>query len=39
MVGHDGPRVVTGLVADPNDPGVRTRLSSLQIGAVLTFTP
>lgn len=39
MVGHDGPRVVTGLVVDPNDPGVRTRLSSLQIGAVLTFTP
>ena len=39
MVGHDGPRVLTGSTIDPNDPGVRTRLSSLQIGAVLTFTP
>jgi hypothetical protein len=39
MLGHDGPRTVVGPISTPNDPGVPTRVASLQFGIAITFTP
>jgi hypothetical protein len=39
MLGHDGPRTVVGPVSTPEDPGIPTRVASLQVGVALTFMP
>jgi hypothetical protein len=39
MLGHDGPRTVVGPTSTPTDPGVATRVASLQFGLALTVTP
>ena len=39
MLGHDGPRTVVGPISTPTDPGVATRVASLQVGLALTVTP
>jgi hypothetical protein len=39
MIGHDGPHTVVGPITTPEDPGVPTRVASLQLGLALTLLP
>jgi hypothetical protein len=39
MLGHDGPRHVVDPISAPGDPGVATRVASLQFGVALTLMP
>jgi len=39
MLGHDGPRTVVEPIAVPGDPGVATRVASVQFGLAFTLTP
>jgi hypothetical protein len=39
MLGHDGPRTLVGPIITPDDPGVLTRVASLQLGVAVTVTP
>jgi hypothetical protein len=39
MLAHDGPRTVVGPIITLDDPGVPTRVASLQLGVAVTVTP
>lgn len=39
MLAHDGPRTVVGPIATPGDPGVPTRVASLQLGVAVSLIP
>ena len=38
MLAHDGPRILTGIVATPDVPGVPTRVGGVQLGVAVTLT-